>query len=377
MVLKRHTIFQQGRLLPTVSFLVIAASSLMAVAEDSQPRASEPFDERRTEIRAAVKMVSDIDARAFRQVDFGRAAEIMGEAAELARSTLGETHWLTRLKQSLVDGFTSLSKLPDDRQRLYADSFNPQPSVLQLMRQGDHAAGIAQLQRAHEQRVSAVGAGHTMLLYGLLALSSTEAEAGELQSARLHASEAVAIAERIWGQDNPGTAHAIRLQGTAECGLGEFEVAEKHLKRAIAIYEPVVAEGLASIYSQQYARAEMRLAQLLNDQKRFAEAEPHAHRATEVLTFHLKEEAGSFVQSQIEIARSLSGQEQFAGAEIIFKGLLNNIETNWPPSLTAAVLSPYAAHLRRLGNAKDAERVEIRVQQLQAPRAKLPARSPT
>jgi tetratricopeptide (TPR) repeat protein len=350
----------------TLGALFAAAPALHAYGQGGLGSpTSGPFDERASRLRTTVARVEELEAQAWRQTDFDRAASLMGQAADLARSAVGEKHWLTRHRRESAKGLKSVAGLSSTRRQLYADSLKNSSAAQALLSRGDRDRGLSQLRQAHQQRVSALGREHVLLLYGLYNLTLTECEIGDFRAGKEHAEQAVAVAIKAWDEENPWIAQGAYHLATAEYGLKEFEAAEEHLAETIHSLKPVAREGIADFYTTMYAHAEQQMARLLNDQERHAEALPHAQSALEVLSLRLREEYKAVIEAQIEIARSKSGQGDTAAAEIVFKSLMNAVDDTWPPATTARVLTAYAEHLRSLEMDSEAERVETRVRERQ------------
>jgi hypothetical protein len=152
----------------------------------------------------------------------------------------------------------------------------------------------------------------------------------------------------------------------AEAGLHELEAAERDVHTAIEILEPVAREGFNDFYLAMYSDAQLYLARFLNDQERYTDAEPFARRAADILAFAPRQAYGKFLESQLDVARSVSGQGKIAEAEMIFTCLFKSLPSNTPPDVLARILARYAEHLRRDHRDVDAEELELRVRKLSA-----------
>src|SRR5439155_891682 len=136
--------------------------------------------------------------------------------------------------------FSAIAKLPPEKRQLFVDAFKTREGAMGLLSRGDRQRGNAQLQKAQEQLVSALGAGNILLVYNLFNLTLVEASIGEFTTGKVHAEELVAIVERGWGKTNPAMAHALFHLAKHEYGLKDFPAAEVHLARSIAILEPFI-----------------------------------------------------------------------------------------------------------------------------------------
>ena len=150
----------------------------------------------------------------------------------------------------------------------------------------------------------------------------------------------------------------------AEAGLGEIEPAERHLREAIEILETVAREGFSDHYLLMYAQSQVHLARLLNERGRYGEAGTYARGGSEILAFALPHEWGKYVEGQLELARSVSGQGKTGEAEILFTCLLRPMKPESPPEMIAKILIRYAEHLRRNHRDADAEQMDERARKL-------------
>lgn len=345
-----------------------AADSPNAAANGGSP--SNDFLERTMRKNRAAQRVEELDQEAWRAIskdgEFELAAATMSQAAELARSEFGGQHWLTILKESLAAGLKSLEKLPQDRRQLFVNALKGESVAAFQFSQGNRERALAQLRQAQDKRSQALGADHILSVYGLLGLSSTERGMQEYGEAKHHAGDAVRVLKTIWGEKNPGWAHALYFLAMAEAGLRELDAAERDVRTAIEILEPVAREGFNDFYLVIYSDALLYLARFLNEQERYGDAEPFARRGADILAFAPRQAYAKFLESQLDVAHSVSGQGKIAEAEIIFTCLFKSLPSNSPPEVIARFLSRYAEHLRRDHRDVDAEELELRVRKLSA-----------
>jgi len=325
------------------------------------------FDERATRERAEEAEFGALYDKSWnRPQEYEQAAAALRQSAEILAK---RPYYPAEPILASAAAFAAIAKLPPEKRQLYVDAFKTREGALALLSRGDRNRGNAQLQKAQEQLVSALGPGNILLVYNLFNLTLVEASIGEFTTGKVHAEELLAIVERGWGKTNPATAHALFHLAKHEYGLKDFPAAEVHLVRAIAILEPFIRGRATDFHTTMYCQLEHFMARLLNDTKRFAEAEPHAHQAAEIAAFDSQKQFLLFLESQIEMARSRSGQDKKALAEITFKCLLNEIEENWPAQLRIKILVPYAEHLRGSDQQAEAERVEARIKELSTPKS--------
>jgi tetratricopeptide (TPR) repeat protein len=187
---------------------------------------------------------------------------------------------------------------------------------------------------------------------------------GEFVPAKRHAETAVRVLKNTWGEKSPGYAHALVGLAATEAELHELGSAEQHFREASEILEPAVREGLSGLHMLLYAGAQLYLARLLNDQERFAEAEPFARRGCEIHGFNARHTYSKYLEGQLDLARSLSGQGKNAEAEIVFACLIKAAQPNPSPQATVRTLTRYGEHLRRIHREADAEQLESRVRKL-------------
>jgi tetratricopeptide (TPR) repeat protein len=187
---------------------------------------------------------------------------------------------------------------------------------------------------------------------------------GEFQSAGEHVSEVVDNYRKQFGDADPALAHALGVQALVQFKLNQREVAERQFRQALDIIEPVVRDNYDFDTLEIYAHATVMLAVILNDRHDYLDAEPLARRASDVYVAGLPGWATPFVESQLQVARSLSGQGKRGDAELVFASLLKMMRPEPPPPLVASVLAGYARHLRSVHRDADAELLEARAKQL-------------
>lgn len=332
--------------------------------------ASSPADiiDRLSRKQAAAQRIEELDQEAWKAIskegDLDLAIMNMSHAAELARSEFGAKHWLTVLKETVATGMKSLAELPPARKQLFIEATRGESFAVFQWSQGNKERALSQMRRAHDKRIEAVGADHVLAATFLLGLSHHEREAQDFGEAKRHAADAVRFLKTRWGEKNPGWAHALYHLALAERGLHELEPAERHFRDVIEILEPVAREGFNDFYLMVFSDAQLHVARLLNDRGRFADAEPFARHGSEILAFAKQNAYGKFVESQLDVARSVSGQGKTSEADIIFNCLFKSLPANPPPEAIARVLAAYTEHLRRIHRDADAEQLEARIRKL-------------
>lgn len=323
----------------------------------------EPFDERRTAHHEFTKSWVDLANVSWdHTADFRKAAEGLERAADVLEARLGADSPQVKGTRERARTFAAIGELPAEKRDLYRQAFDTRNSAYALVARGDRARAALALRKSQEQLEAAVGAEDGLLVYNLPHITQSEVNIGEFRSAKEHAEKYVAITKRDYTKENGIISQALYLLAQSERGLGETAEAEQHLREALTLFEGVVGER--EYFTKMYGEVQCFLARLLNDENRHADAEPLAHRASAIAIF--SEETGNFIKAQIELARSQSGLKQRAAAEITFKCLMNMIEENWPPPYVVAILTPYAAHLKSIGDQAEADRVEQRVKELRA-----------
>lgn len=369
-----------SELLPRILFVAVAlaASSLAAnAADDGGPAtAALPIDllERAAHLQKAGQRVDELEQNAWRALstdgDIELAVETISEAADLARAKFGDEHWLTVLKKSVASGMKSLGELTPLRRDLLFEASKGQSRAAYHASQGNRERALALNRQAQDKREQALGGDHIISVYCLLGLISNECAMEDFREGKRHAADAVRVLKSAWGEKNPGMAHALFYQAMAEAGLREFEPAEKHFRESLAILEPVAVEGCSEFYVMMHADVQLQLARLLNDLQRFADAELFARRGTEILAYAPRMTYGKYLDGQVDVARSVSGQGKMAEADIIFTCLLRSVPPNPAPETTARILTHYADHLRRAHRDADAEQLDAKI-------SKLPVRNPS
>lgn len=355
--------------------LALTSGELMAGAADVADTAngaapSADFLERTNRRQAAAQRIDELEQETWKFVvpdgDFASATASMSRAADLARSEFGAEHWLTKLKESLATGLKSLAKLPEAQRQLFIEAAKSQSLSGYLWSNGKRDGALAQIRQSRNQRDQAVGSEHILSAYFLLGLAYNECQMGDFRSGQRDAEAAVGVVKAAWGEKNPGYAHALFYQAIAEAGLRDHDQAEQHFREALAILEPVAREGISNHFLQMYASVQLQLARLLNAQERFADAEPFARRGSEILGFAPRQSYTNYLEGQLDLARSLSGQGKDAEAEILFTCLIRSVQPNPPPHVMAHILALYAEHLRRVNRESDAEQLETLIRKISA-----------
>lgn len=347
---------------------IAAGPALARGAEDTGNAAAASADlvDQAMRLGAAGNRVEELDRDAWKAIanggDFEGAATLMSQAADLARTEFGERHWFTTLKQTLAAGLQSVAGLAQEKRDLFVEAVKGQSRSTFLRSKGEGERATLELQKSHDKCVRALGADHILSIYFSLGLIDCELRLHDYPSAKAHAEAAVRALKKAWGEKNPGYAHAIYFQGLAEYGLRDMEPARRHFREALEILEPVVRDGANDFYIGMYAGAQLNQARLLNDLEEFAAAEPVARRASALLA--LQNQYSQFMLSQLEVARSASGQGHASEAETILNFLVRASRSDAPREWSVALLSRYAEHLRRVHRDADAERLESRIREM-------------
>lgn len=338
-------------------------------AANSKPGAGDVL-ERSGRRHAAADRVEELDQQAWKAIskdgDIDQAILSMAEAAELAATEFGKEHWLCISKTSLAAGMKSLKDLPPDSRQVIIDAARSQAAATFQWSQGHREKALGQMRLVHEKRQRILGKEHILTAHSLLGLGYHECGFAQYRDAEEHLLKVVDLLRSAWGGQSPGCATALFYLAAAEVGLKDFEPAEQHLRQAIEILQPVAGDGSFDFFLMMHADAQVHLARLLNDLDRFDESEPFARRGAAVMAFFPSAAYGKYLESQIETARSLSGQGKPIEAEILFKCLIKSVPPHSPPEGGAMILRRYAEHFRRLHRDADAEGLEKRIKALLA-----------
>jgi len=363
-------------ILPAISLAApgTAANSADDAAAASGARPAVDIIDRLSRKHAAAQRVEELDQESWKAIskegDVARAIMSMSHAAELARSEFGGEHWLTVVKESLAAGLKSLDELPPARRQLYVEASKAQAFAVFQWSQGNKERALSLLRQAQDKRTQGLGANHILSANFLMGLAFHECDVNDFREAKRHSEEAAEILKVAWGEKSPGWANALYYEALAERGLHDLEPAEKHFREAIEILEPVAREGISEFFLMMYSDAQLHVARLLNDRGRYADAEPFARRGSDILAFASRQVLGRFLESQVDLARSVSGQERFTEADVLFACLFKSLPQNPPPDALARIFTCYAEHLRRAHRDDDAKQLQSRIQKLSAQIAK-------
>jgi hypothetical protein len=326
--------------------------------------------DRATRLQAAANRIEELDQTGWKSIssegDLDAAVAAMSEAADLARTAFGEEHWLTKLRDTLAAGVKSLAGLSPVKKQQAIEAIESQSRWNLAWPDGNRERCLSKLRQAQEKIDQVLGPDHLLSTYSLLGLANHECELGEFRSAQVHASRAVTVLKPTWGDQNPGFAHSLYALAMTEVGLKELESAELHFREAARILESVAREGISGPYLHMYAGTQLFLARMLNDQERFADAESFARRGTEIHGFSPRQTYTNYLEGQLDLARSLSGQGKIEEAEILFSCLVKVVIPNAPPHVLANILGRYTEHLRRNHRDAEADQIESRLRKLSA-----------
>lgn len=346
--------------------LLLLASTRAVQGQAGGADSKEPFDEHAASRKKEVKHWEEVAHAPWEDpADYEKAARGTEESAQLIEARHGKGSQQARPIRATADAFAELLRSPVEKRQLYVQAYKLRDAGYAVLARGDRVRGIRQMQQAQEQLEKVLGAGNLLLIYNLFNLTLVEAAVGEYEKGKAHSEELVFIVEREWGRGNGPLAHAIYHLAKNEYGLRDFDAAERHLNEAISLFEFMGKDRTTDWYTQMWVGVEILMARMLNEQSRFADAEPHAQRASGIATFFLREQYGNFLDAQIELARSQSGQGKDAAAEVTFRLLLSAIEKEWPPQIVIKILAPYAEHLRNDNRPGEAERVDARIKVLE------------
>lgn len=338
--------------------------------------------ERFAKRQEALAQISELDRKSWTELETGEieaAAATKRRVVELSRSLLGARSWQTDEYAAEAAECDLLPALPRESQMLVCQARKADVDGQRAGGRGDAARAVVHLREAEAKYGGVLGKESILGSGCLVRLSQYELSTGDFRSARDHVAVAAAAMRKVLGEKHPHFGARLYQQAVAEFFLGEHQASEEHLRQAAAVIEPLVHDDFSVVGLN--AQIQCKLSHLLNDLERYAEAEPPARQASEAFASMILQASPSFVECQVELARSYAGQGKNGEAEAVFTRLLNFVQPHRkppaPPELTARVLAGYSQFLRSVHRIGDAAKLEARVRQLKAQppaAAALPAR---
>jgi tetratricopeptide (TPR) repeat protein len=170
------------------------------------------------------------------------------------------------------------------------------------------AKGTEFFRDGYELSKSVLGENDSITIEALERLVAFEKLSGNLEEASVLAAKLVKNCYALFGKSHPFTARCLGGQGHVELVRANYDVAEKALSEASAIFVFTEREQ-----SYDHARTLAFMAQLCNRTERFERARALSFQATSILVMEgiNKGNLAMIGYSQIELARSYYGQAKY------------------------------------------------------------------
>jgi len=183
---------------------------------------------------------------------------------------------------------------------------------------------------------------------------------GQYTAAERRLQQALALKESLFGPDHPQLARTLNTLARVHQEAGDFAAAAAGYRRAMAIWERY-PRG----YAEERAAALTNLGRLCHLEQRYKEAEALHRRALDAIV-----PPDPAVEAAIlhNLANLYTAQGRFHAAEPLYRRSLDLREATLGPHhpVVATLLADYAQALRRNKRARDARRLESRLQRLNA-----------
>ncbi len=183
---------------------------------------------------------------------------------------------------------------------------------------------------------------------------------GQYTTAERHLQQALTLKESLFGPDHPQVARTLNTLARVHQETGDLVAAAAGYRRALAIWDRY-PQG----YAEERAAVLTNLGRLCHLQQRYDEAEALHRRALDAVV-----PPDPAVEAAIlhNLANLYNAQGRFPAAEPLYRRSLELRESTLGPHhpVVATLLADYAQALRRNKRARDARRLESRLQRLTA-----------
>lgn len=249
---------------------------------DATPEETSPIPRLRSDLKERIEALEEKVWAFRREGDFRKAHAVATKLWEIRSGAQGSAWWQTVECAHMVDLLDQIARMPADGQRRLAESYARDERARQLLKERHYAEAIAALQLSLDVRRSLLGvdhwqightlnflghvqrraskladaemsfrsaielyrqdfcAGHPILAESLLNLASVlhDRKTGRhevLEEALTYCEEALSIYQRAFGNNHKIVANSLKVMGGCLKDAGQFELAEKRLREALAI----------------------------------------------------------------------------------------------------------------------------------------------
>jgi tetratricopeptide (TPR) repeat protein len=200
----------------------------------------------------------------------------------------------------------------DDLALAEAKKLNQQ--VLQLINQGQYAAAIPLAERALAIREKVLGQEHPLVATSLNNLANLYQDMGNYQKVEPLFQRSLAIREKVLGQEHPDVASSLNNLAVLYKEMGNYQKAEPLYQRSLAIREKVLGKEHPSV-----ATGLNNLAVLYQAQGNYSQAEPLFQRSLAIYQKVLGAEHPNVANSLNNLAALYRAQGNYSQAEPLFQ----------------------------------------------------------
>lgn len=287
------------------------------------------------------------------QGDFSNEQVARRELVALFRKEYGDEHWRTIEEMRYLESVQRTCELNSEKQQRIAKARTLCARTEKYERSGELWSALSSSEEALEIYREVMGESDMFFSTILARIGSLQKSLGLDQKAKHSWSKVLELRLQLVGDENLENASLMVNLASISIDLNNLKEAEKLLLRSLKIYKIVepssVDHGIAHYF----------LARTYNLMQNFQQAESAATDAIQILVRMIPKQYPFFVKSQLELARSYMGQEEYAKAVTVYERVVNIFESfkkNPPPAaMQAEVFDDYAAALRANGDEAGAE----------------------
>lgn len=290
---------------------------------------------------------------------FARLADLFAEAAEDVSARLGASDRRLTLLDCQRESCIKLSQLSPELRRTAAAAYRSIILSRPSPNRDTTAQSLSHSRNGFERISQCLGPDEYVVAQFRMHLALFAVDANELELARDHIAPAIATLERHVGL-HYDVGRAERCCAQIEFGLGKPEIAERHVRRAIAILEPFVTVEGDERLMPEYARCRSILAEILLDRGERELALELAELANDLYLL-FPEIPGQRLTNAVVLANCLSKLGRSADADRVFEQnghfatMRMVLAGDGPPAVVHSIFTAYSTHLESTGRQSEAE----------------------